>query len=194
MIKAVIFDFFGVLALRDSASFRQTFYNNDSKKIEQTKDLQDKLGLGKIGYDDYINGLAEIGGVDREKVLRYTEEYHPNHQLLDLIREQLKSKYKIGIISNAGADWVLKILGEDNIKLFDDIVLSYKVGFIKPDSEIYEMSARNLEVKPTESVFVDDILTYCQGAEAVGMNTVWYQEFDQVQEELEKILATVSDN
>lgn len=194
MIKAIIFDFFGVLTVRDSASFRQTYYPNDPGKTNQTKKLQDELGLGQIGYDDFISGLAKIGGVDRDTVLKYTEDYQPNLELLNYIRGKLKPNYKLGIISNAGADWVLQILGEANQKLFDDIILSYKVRVIKPESEIYEMSVRNLGVKPVESVFIDDILTYCQGAETVGMNTIWYQDFEQMKQELENILATGSNN
>jgi HAD superfamily hydrolase (TIGR01509 family) len=194
VIRAVIFDFFGVLGLRDSASFRQTFYPDDPDKLRQTVKAQDDLGRGLISYDAFIDELAGIGGVGREEVLKYTEEYHPNTELLDYIRTRLKPVYKIGIISNAGQDWVLKILGESNKKLFDDIVLSYKAGIIKPEPEIYEMSAKNLGVSEEECVFVDDILSYCQGAEAVGMNTIWYKDFEKMKEELEGLLAPASDN
>jgi HAD superfamily hydrolase (TIGR01509 family) len=188
MIKAIIFDFFGVLALRDSASFRQTFYADNPEKVRQTKKLQDDLGRGTIGYDDFISGLARIGGVERDKVLKYTEEYRPNIELLGYLKTNLKPRYKLGIISNAGADWVLKILGESYQKLFDDIILSYKVSFIKPEAEIYEMSAKNLSVREEECVFIDDILTYCQGAEAVGMSTIWYKDFAQFKADLKPIL------
>ena len=189
MIKAVIFDFFGVLAVRGVGSFSKTYYPNDAEKIKLTEDLQDKLNLGTLGYDGYIDGLAKVGGVGREEVLRYTEDYKANAELLDCIQRELKPKYKIGIISNAGDDWVDEVLGSDT-KLFDDIVLSYKVGIIKPEPEIYEISTKNLGVRPEEAVFIDDILKYCQGAEAVGMNTIWYKDFDQFKTELETILAS----
>lgn len=194
MIKAVIFDFFGVLALRGLSLFKQAHLAGQVDKLSQVAEINDKLNLGKLSYDDYINELAKIAEVSRQEVLRFTEEYVYNEELLSYIKNRLGHNYKIGIISNAGADWVLKILGEENLKLFDDIILSYKVGFIKPDPEIYEMSAKNLGVKEEECVFVDDIMTYCQGAETVGMNTVWYQGFGQFKTELEKILAPVADN
>lgn len=193
MIKAIIFDFFGVLGVRGTLSFRKTHFPDNPEKMAQAAKLQEQLGLGLISYDDFITGLAKIGGVGREEVLKYTEEYQPNSELLDYIRQELKPKYKIGIISNAGADWVLQILGKANKGLFDDIVLSYQAGYIKPDSEIYEMSAKNLGIKTTECVFVDDISTYCEGAEAVGMNTIWYRDFKQMKKELEALLP-VADN
>jgi HAD superfamily hydrolase (TIGR01509 family) len=194
VIKAVIFDFFGVLGLRGSASFRKTFFGDDPVKFQKVEELQDQMGLGNLGYDEFIDQLAILGDVSRAQVLEYTENYQPNTELLDYIRSKLKPKYKIGIISNAGEDWVLKILGEKNIQLFDDIVLSYKAGMIKPEPGIYELSVKNLGIEPEECVFVDDILRYCQGAEQLGMNTVWYQDFERMKAGLEKILESVPDN
>jgi HAD superfamily hydrolase (TIGR01509 family) len=192
MIKAVIFDFFGVLAGRDDVSFRKTFLAKDPAKNAKARQLNDQLGLGKLSYDDFIDELAHLGEVSREKVLQYTEDYHPNEELLDFIKQSLKPSLKIAIISNAGQDWVLRILGEENLKLFDDIILSYKVGLIKPQPEIYEVSARNLGVQEEECVFIDDILRYCQGAEQVGMNSIWYQGFGQFKQELDQIFSVSS--
>jgi HAD superfamily hydrolase (TIGR01549 family) len=194
MIKAIIFDFFGVLALRNAGSFRQTYFPNDSAKISRNKKAQEDLARGLISYDNYINELAEIGGVDRETVVKYTGEFQSNIELLEYISNQLKPGYKLGIISNAGADWVLRILGPTNVDLFDDIVLSYKVGMIKPEPEIYELAAKNLSVKPNECIFVDDIMSYCQGAQKVGMKFVWYQNFGQMRADLEKILPSGPNN
>jgi epoxide hydrolase-like predicted phosphatase len=187
MIKAIIFDFFSVLAVRNAAPFRKAYFPNDNEKNRQNQLALEQLGRGDIGYNDYIDKLAELGGVDRETVLKYTEDYHANEELLKYIRTQLKPKYKLGIISNAGQDWVLKILGKDK-QLFDNVVLSYEHGIIKPEPEIYEMSLSNLGVEAEECVFVDDILTYCQGAEQVGMNTIWFKNFEQMKKDLETIL------
>lgn len=193
MIKAVIFDFFGVLALRGTTSFRQSYFPDDQNKIRQADGLKDKLNRGDISYDGYVDGLAKVAGVNRESVLEHTENYHDNSKLISYITENLKPKYKIGIISNAGEDWVLKILGKSNLALFDDIILSYKVDFVKPEPQIYDMSAKNLDVEPQQCVFVDDILKYCQGAEAVGMKSIWYKDFPQMKTELEIILTSSDD-
>lgn len=193
MIKAVIFDFFGVISTRGLAQFRQDYIKGDEAKNKRIRHLKDLLNVGKIGYDEFIDGLAGVASVNRDTVLTYTEEYQPNSELLDYIRSRLKSSYKLGIISNSGADWVEKIIGDDN-ELFDDIVLSYQSGRTKPDPKIYKLSAENLSVKPEECVFIDDIKSYCEGAEKVGMKAIWYQGFNGFKNELEKILAAVTDN
>ncbi len=193
MIKAVIFDFFGVLALRNYETLQHIYFKDDEEKIKLARKLQDELGLGVISYEDYITGLSKISGLHRGLVLKYTEDYKPNTALLDYIRMQLKPKYKIGIISNAGADWVIEILGEENQKLFDSIILSYKVGIIKPTPEIYKVSAENLDVSVKECIFIDDIYDFCQGAESVGMKSIWYRDYWHMKTELENLLA-VSNN
>jgi HAD superfamily hydrolase (TIGR01509 family) len=194
MVKAIIFDFFGVLAIRGTTSFREAHLGDDPAMTYEARNLNDKLGLGLIGYDEFITELATLGGVDRETVLKYTENYQPNRPLLDYIRNNLKLKYKIGIISNAGDDWIARILGPDNYELFDDIILSYKYSVIKPQPEIYQMSAKNMGVDEPECVFIDDIQTYCKGADAVGMNSIWYRDFNQMKSELEKLLSSAADN
>ncbi len=193
MVKAIIFDFFGVVGTRGLTQFRNDLIKGDEAKNKQIRKLKDLMNVGKLGYDEFIDGLAQISGASRETVLNYTEEYQPNSELLNYIRSNLKSKYKIGIISNSGADWVEKIIAGDK-ELFDDIVLSYQVGHVKPDAKIYELSAKNLGVKPSECLFTDDIRSYCQGAEKVGMKSIWYRDFKGFRAELEKMLPAAADN
>lgn len=194
MIKAIIFDFYGVLGIRGLRQFKQHYLGGNEEKAHQARLLQRELDAGVTGYDSFISGMARIAGVDRKTVLRYTENYKPNSDLVAYIRDQLKPQFKIGIISNSGADWVQKIIGEDNMKLFDDIILSYQVGIIKPEPGIYEMSAKNLGVRPAECVFVDDILSYCQGAESVGMEAIHYRDFNQFKRDLDRLLEAGADN
>jgi len=116
----------------------------------------------------------------------------PNKVLLTYIRAKLKPKYKIGIISNAAADWVGEILETEDVKLFDDIVISYKVGVTKPNPAIYRLALEHLGVKPEEAIFIDDIEVYCDAARAVGIRAIFYENFEQMESELEPLL-TISD-
>ena len=190
MIKAVIFDFFGVLANEGTVSFARAHYPDDQDKRAKTGLLQDRLNLATITYDKYVTELAKLGGVDEATTREYLETHKPNRQLLDYIRDNLKPHYRIGLISNAGDNWLDEILEKQDIALFDDIILSYQIGFIKPQPEIYKLSAKNLAVQPQECVFVDDIERYCDGARQVGMSAILYHDFEQMKAELEKLLAT----
>lgn len=55
---------------------------------------------------------------------------------------------------------------------FDAVILSFEVGVMKPDPEIYrEALARVGAPDPARSVFVDDQVRYCDGAAAIGLQT-----------------------
>lgn len=130
--------------------------------------------------------IFDFYGVLEQKML-------PNRQLLGYIREKLKPKYKIGLISNALANFMPFILSSKDLTMFDDIVISYKIGVAKPEAGIYELALKNLGLKPEEAVFIDDIEVHCEGARAVGMQAIHYENFSQMKKELEKILAGSDD-
>lgn len=119
------------------------------------------------------------------------EEYgEPNKPLLDFIRTELKPKYKIGIISNAAADWLYEILAAGDVELFDDIVLSHRAGVAKPEPAIYSLSLNNLKVRADESIFIDDIELFCEAARNVGMQALLYENFGQMKADLQKLLQS----
>ncbi len=188
MPKAIIFDFFDVLALHGTDSFRLTYFPDNLEKNRQVKQLQADRELGKIDFDHFVTKVAAVGGVDRRIVLRHIDDYQPNLQLLRYIREELKPKYKIGMLSNTGKDWPSRILGPANLAMFDDIVLSYKAGFTEFETEMYKLAARNLGVKEKECVYIGYLPSYCQAAEAAGMKSIWYWGFKQIEEEFGRVL------
>lgn len=55
--------------------------------------------------------------------------------------------------------------------LLDEIVLSFQVRTAKPDARIYELALESLEVTPHDTLFVDDQVTFCDGARALGIDT-----------------------
>ena len=112
----------------------------------------------------------------------------PNRELLDYIKTELRPKYKIGVISNVLAGFIYLILPKKDLKLFDDLILSYKAGVAKPDPRIYEMSLKNLGVKPEEAIFIDDQERFVEAAKAVGMDAFLYSSFEDFRQKIEAIL------
>jgi putative hydrolase of the HAD superfamily len=55
---------------------------------------------------------------------------------------------------------------------FDALVLSFEVGSRKPQPGIYEAALAALgDVSPSDALFVDDQVRYCDGARALGIDT-----------------------
>ena len=71
---------------------------------------------------------------------------------------------------------------------FDVAVASSEIGHAKPDAEAYTITAEKLEVAPEECVLIDDRSEYCDGARAVGMQAIVYEDFVQMKRELAGLL------
>jgi HAD superfamily hydrolase (TIGR01509 family) len=59
---------------------------------------------------------------------------------------------------------------------------------MKPDSRIYRLSLQGLGVAPLESVFIDDNPANVEGARAVGMHAIHFQDRAQILADLKNLL------
>jgi putative hydrolase of the HAD superfamily len=76
------------------------------------------------------------------------------------------------LISNCSHHAVALIDRLELASLFDALILSFQVGAAKPDAAIYELALEQLGgIPPTDAVFVDDQVTFCDGARALGIDT-----------------------
>lgn len=192
MIKAVIFDCFGVLTVDTWKEFLASLPNNQRT---EAADLGQQFGRGLITQQDLENKIKQLTG----KAPIYAEgdtasEVVKNTDLLQYIADlKLKYQYMTAVLSNAGSDWVRRhFLNEDEAKLFDHYVLSFEVGVTKPNPKIFLLTVEKLGVQPEECVFIDDSAQHCYAAEQVGMKAILYEDFIQTKSQLEEILAADS--
>jgi HAD superfamily hydrolase (TIGR01509 family) len=70
------------------------------------------------------------------------------------------------------------------LKHFDEYILSYKVGAMKPSPVIYNAALAKAQCRPEECFFTDDIPAYVEGAKAQGIDAVQFQNAAQIEAEL----------
>jgi len=179
MIKAIIFDCFGVL-YPDTYWTMAREYLGDS--FEQSKpqlhDLVRQVDLGFITRDELWSRFAGLVGSDKESVYKRLEDFGGlDKQLLAFIEER-KHKYRFGMISNVGQGFIERMFVDKPASYyFDDIVLSSEVGLVKPDRRIYMLASVQLGVAPEECVFIDDLSKNVAGAEEAGMSAIEYKGY-----------------
>lgn len=188
MIKAIIFDFFGVLVSSGLDTFYDEYCKDKATRSRAKLIVREyNSGLGGVGYQDVVEQLAQLTSNTEAQVRNYLDSHHGNLGLINFISSRLKGKYKLGILSNSGDDYARKFLKSDDIGLFDDIVLSYKHGVTKPDPAIFRLAASRLGMELQECVLIDDSAIHCRAAKAVGMQAILYQDFGQMKTALKKL-------
>lgn len=185
MIKAILFDHFGVLVDPVYTTLLDNLPDQTIKTILSISDAADRGEITNIERDKQIAPFLEGG---KARIDAAHAKARRNDALLTFILE-LRRNYKIGMLSNAANGLVESFFTPDDIKIyFDDVVLSYEVHLIKPHREIYLLAAERLGVMPHECVFIDDVRRNIIGAEAAGMHGVVYKNLPALKLDLEKII------
>jgi len=188
MIKAVIFDCFGVLTID---TWREFVASLPSDERGQASELNRAFGAGFVTKKDFQEEIQLLTGRQPTDIdnTKHDHQVTKNTALLKYIAS-IKNDYKIGLLSNVASDWIKEnFLSDDEQKLFDDFIFSHQVKMTKPEPQIFSLAAERLGVLPEECVLVDDIERYCRAAEAQGMKAVCYKDFGQTKNELQQLLT-----
>jgi putative hydrolase of the HAD superfamily len=176
MIKAVIFDCFGVLTTDGWKQIREEFFAGNDELMTRSLDMDKAVNAGFMDYEEFLQDIAEMTGLPRAEVYRRMNKTVANTALFDFIRDELKREYKIGMLSNAAADWLEELFEPWQVELFDTKVLSYEAGMVKPDPAIYQMIVSRLGVLPEECLFIDDSERYCTAATDLGIRAIYHRD------------------
>ncbi len=176
MIKAIIFDCFGVLLGNAYKTHLAEVEREDPKRADEIRAINHASDMGILTREETAEGISALFDMDSEDFLSEQNKVEvPNQALLEYIAT-LKPHYKIGMLSNINSRDRLSIrFTEGQLEAaFHTIVASGDEGYVKPQPEIYQIVATRLGVEPHECVMIDDISEFCEGARAVGMQAIQF--------------------
>lgn len=188
MIKAIIFDCFGVLYLHHHKMLTESFENKETER--EFEDLFNQMNYGYISRKEYAEKTAPLLRRSPQEIEQLIlNEHTTNIPLFDYI-DTLKLRYKIGMLSNIGRGWVQNFFDEHQLHdVFDAVVLSGDEGVTKPHPQIFELTAERLNMKMNECIMIDDLPENIAGADAAGMHGIVYGNFRQMKMELAEYLS-----
>lgn len=191
MIRALIFDYFGVIRPADHgvlATYRK-LGGNTQADASFVEDIKAAANYGLVRDSD--RQIADKLGVSLRVWLDALGDFGNNDQdLLDYIAQLHTQGYKTGVLSNSGANMTAVYFDPKTLKrYFDTVLLSGDVGLYKPEPPFYRLIADNLGVKPEECVMIDDREEFCEGALRIGMKAILYKHLNQFQAELQELIA-----
>lgn len=190
MIKAVIFDCFGVLLGNAYKTHLMEVEREDPERAKEIRAINHASDMGILSREETAEHISALFGMDTDEFLAEQNQVEvPNRQLLEYIAE-LKKDYKVALLSNISSRERLSIrfVNGELESHFDTVVASGDEGYVKPQPEIYQIAATRLGVNPNECVMIDDILEFCEGARAVGMQAIQFQTNHQCITDLNALL------
>jgi len=120
-------------------------------KVKQMLDL-------KLSYDSFIQIWNDIFFLT------------PKNRSIFKLVNTLRANYKTALLSN------INTLHYEHLKknfpvfgVFDRVFLSFELGSIKPDKEIYNLVIRELKVNPQEIFYTDDRGDLIESAKTLGI-------------------------
>lgn len=187
MIKAIIFDCFGVVYHDTFPQVYASFGGDLEKDKEMIEALIYETSAGREHHMD--EKIAAHLGVDvQEWKTASIGTGHFNEELFAYI-DELRKNYKVSMLSNIGTNGLEAYMDTDILwQHFDDVVESAKVGFAKPEARAFEVAADRLGVRLEECVFTDDRQAYVDGAIGVGMHAFLFTNTADFKKSLEKLL------
>lgn len=108
-----------------------------------------------------------------------------DERMLGLIRSLRAAGYATALLSNSWGDHYPERLWQG---LFDDIVISGRVGMRKPEARIYHHAAQRLGLAPAQCVMIDDLPSNVVAAVATGMVGITHMSWEETLGELEVVL------
>jgi putative hydrolase of the HAD superfamily len=194
MIRALIFDLGRTLIPFDFERSYDRLRRLCPRPLEDFRTELRESGLvtrfesGQLDPDEFVREFCRCLGADipyRDFCDIWSSIFLPETLIPEGFLRHLKPNYRLVLLSNTNVihyDMLKKnypILG-----LFDEHVLSFRVGVMKPAREIYQEAIRAAQCPAHQCFFTDDIPEYVEAARREGIDGVVFEGFEPLKQEL----------
>ncbi|MDX1765897.1 MAG: HAD family hydrolase [Candidatus Saccharimonadales bacterium] len=191
MIRAISFDFYGVMYTNfDWTVINQRIYSDEAKH-EEFRQLIKAANDGAIGNETFRHKTAELAA-DSEYPDSPAVLVDPvvNTALMDYARElrATKQELKLAILSNGGKEHVGGVLQEFQIyDEFDLIATSAELPCYKPEPAAFRYVAETFGIEMAELLHVDDSPRHIEGAEQAGVKGLLYTDMQSLRAAIDSL-------
>jgi putative hydrolase of the HAD superfamily len=199
-IRLIISDFGGVICTFDYRIFCDRLARRTGRTTDQVfaaafgDHLQREFETGSVSGPEYHQAVMSRLRADvpyEEFFPMYGDIFAEIPATCDLLR-RLRTRYLLYLLSDTNEihfGYVRERLGL--LRIFQEFIVSYQVGAMKPDPRIYQEALRRSDLPARSCVFVDDRPGNIEGATRVGMHAVLFQSPEQCAAELTRLGVAV---
>lgn len=196
MIKNIIFDLSEVIisGYHGIEHLIEQKYNIPAQEFKnrkrETVTIFFQLMRGNLTEEEYWKKFLEGTNweVTVEDLKSTIREYmnQPIEGTMELIKK-LKGKYRLILLSDHVREWMDYVQEKNqDIKIFDQVILSYKIGSLKCDEQTFKQLLKQNQIIANETLFIDDLEVNINRAEETGIHGILFQNANQLKEELEQ--------
>lgn len=190
-IKNIVFDLGGVLIDLDFPRALKAFEQAGLTDIAQNVQAFSREGifmdleLGNITPEDFFQSICERS---TQPISIHQATDYWNLILKDIPQDKLKiirelrKRYHVYLLSNTNQPhWEYickKCFEKDGFTIhdyFEKLFLSYEMHLAKPDKQIFFQMLQDSQMKPEETLFIDDSEANCNSAKETGIRTIHYR-------------------
>ena len=198
MIRSIISDLGKVLIQFDNAIFYRKIsaftphsLSEIASRVNVHTSIAQAFDKGQLSPRQFYAAASKALDADVE----YKEFFAMYNDVFTLIPpvvetlDRLKSFYRMVMLSNTDVErfgFIRQRFPE--VLVFDDYVLSYEVGSMKPESAIYEVALEKAQAAPQECLFIDDRPENITAAQKFGIRTIHLLEHTNLEKEFEDLV------
>lgn len=198
-IKNIVFDIGQVLLTFNPEQYLRDQFNLSTGQIKEIaketfrSSVWLDLDRGKISKNEaaeiFAERLPEYSQVLIEGVLNWEEILNPIEPNIEILKNfRNNDAYEVYALSNFNDESYQVAKGEFSfLNLFKGEIISGEVGYIKPEPEIYKLLLERFDLKPAETLFIDDSRDNILAAEEFGIKTIHYRSPEQLQREIKHL-------
>jgi putative hydrolase of the HAD superfamily len=199
---ALVFDFGNVLAFFDyaraSARLARKLGLSGDAFLQQLRTqgltpLVERYESGRMTSQAFSAAVRDIAGLahlaHEEFVACWCDIFWLNDPVARLVRDLKTMGYRLVLGSNTNelhAEQFRRQFAEA-LAPFDRLVLSYEVGHIKPSAKFFHACADAAGTSPSDCIFIDDIRENVEGARAVGMTGIVFENEPALRTDLQRL-------
>ncbi|HEU5187645.1 MAG TPA: HAD family phosphatase [Candidatus Saccharimonadales bacterium] len=184
----VFFDWGGVIANDPGDEFLGDLIKSIGASDAQVKEVFEtymkRFMRGQLSEAEYWQVLrAKYGLAVHDSISDEFKKWRglvANEDILALAKELKVDGLNIAILSNVIEPTYNVIEQAGYYDLFDAVIASCKVGYVKPEKEIYDIALKRFSVTAEESIFIDDKQYCLDPAVAMGFKTILAQNPEQI--------------
>lgn len=186
MVKTVFFDLGNVLIHVNFPKLLTGLEALSGLKMEEIQAFLEKENLrkiyetGKISTQDLYFALNKRAKKDfslTEFEVAFSNIFTPKTEVWPIVEHLKKENVQLILLSNTSeCHFEYSKKHYPVLQLFDEFVLSYKVGVWKPDPKIFETAMKKARCAPENCFYTDDIPEFIESAKNLGLPGAVFQD------------------